>query len=85
MANPGRRVTHRLAWYVWQACQSWLPRTSLTIWTRIQKTVKAVEKHVLQRELGRTDHDDLPSLAIDGMAVDKGHSYMTVVLDCGTG
>jgi transposase len=49
------------------------------------KTVKAVDYKCLQKEFGVTDYFHLRVLAIDEIAVKKGHRYMTVVLDYLTG
>lgn len=49
------------------------------------KTVKALDKTALEVEVGRTNYAGLRRLAIDEIAVKKGHNYMTVVLDYDTG
>ncbi|NOX59486.1 MAG: transposase, partial [Planctomycetes bacterium] len=49
------------------------------------KTVKAIDKAALQADFDTTHYDGLRRLAIDEIAVHKGHSYMTVVLDYDTG
>jgi transposase len=50
------------------------------------KTVKAIDQHFLAEEFAQTDYADLRILAIDEIALRKGHrGYMTVVLDYQTG
>ena len=49
------------------------------------KTVKALDKAALKAEFGQTRYEGLQRLAIDEIAVRKGHNYMTVVLDYDTG
>jgi transposase len=45
------------------------------------KTVRAIDHAFLEDEFGRTDYAGLRVLAIDEVAVHRGHAYMTVVLD----
>lgn len=45
------------------------------------KTVKAIDKSFLEKEYGETDGKGLRILAIDEIALRKGHHYMTVVMD----
>jgi transposase len=47
--------------------------------------VKAIDKRRLQREVGTPCYDDLRLLAVDEVAVHKGHTYLTTVLDLETG
>ena len=49
------------------------------------KTVKAIDKAFLERDHGETDTANLRVLAVDEIAIRKGHRYMTVVLDHDTG
>lgn len=48
-------------------------------------SVKEIDKRRLGAEVGPPNYDGLRYLAIDEIAVHKGHSYMTVVLDLDTG
>ena len=45
------------------------------------KTVKAVDKFYLERDYGQPDLNGLHILAVDEIAIRKGHRYLTVVLD----
>lgn len=47
--------------------------------------VKEIDKRRLQREVGTPCYDGLRLLAVDEVAVHKGHTYLTVVLDLETG
>jgi len=84
-ADAGRRITRRLARYVYEL------RKVLTIAEVARqvnldpKTVKAIDLHFLEHEFGQTDYENLTILAVDEIAVKKGHRYMTVVLDYLTG
>jgi len=44
-------------------------------------TVKEIDRRRLEREVGTACYDGLKVLAIDEIAVRKGHEYMTIVLD----
>ncbi len=81
-----QRVTHRLAAYVAQLCRAGLSVTAVADHLDLDpKTVKAIDKAALKAEFGQTTYDGLRRLAIDEIAVKKGHNYMTVVLDYDTG
>jgi transposase len=45
------------------------------------KTVKMIDKYFLEQQYGETDYNDLRILAVDEIAIEKGHRYLTVVLD----
>ena len=49
------------------------------------KTVKAIDKHFLERDYGQPDYQGLRILAVDEISIRKGHRYLTVVLDYLTG
>lgn len=81
-----QRVTHRLAAYAAQLCKAGLSVEAVARHLELDpKTVKAIDKATLQAEFGKTIYDGLKRLAIDEIAVKKGHNYMTVVLDYDTG
>ena len=48
-------------------------------------TVKDIDKRRLEREVGTACYDGLRLLAVDEVAVHKGHTYLTTVLDLETG
>ena len=81
-----QRVTHRLAYYVAQLCKRGLDVTSVAHHFELDpKTVKAIDKEALEADFGATCYAGIKRLAIDEIAVKKGHNYMTVVLDYDTG
>lgn len=47
--------------------------------------VKGIQKKHLQKHYGRPDLKEVRSIAIDEIAVEKGHKYMTVVMDLESG
>jgi transposase len=47
--------------------------------------VKEIDKRRLEREVGTPCYDGLRLLAVDEVAVHKGHTYLTTVLDLETG
>ncbi len=84
--DASARVTHRLAAYAAQLCKAGLSVEAVARHLDLDpKTVKAIDKAALEAEFGQTTYDGLKRLAIDEIAVKKGHNYMTVVLDYDTG
>jgi transposase len=84
--DASARVTHRLAAYAAQLCKAGLSVEAVARHLDLDpKTVKAIDKAALEAEFGQTIYDGLKRLAIDEIAVKKGHNYMTVVLDFDTG
>ncbi|MCH8881275.1 MAG: ISL3 family transposase [Planctomycetes bacterium] len=84
--DASARVTHRLAAYAAQLCEAGLSVEAVARHLDLDpKTVKAIDKAVLQAKFGQTIYDGLKRLAIDEIAVKKGHNYMTVVLDYDSG
>lgn len=84
-ADPSRRITHRLARAIYDLCKVMTVQDVADHFGLDPKTVKAVDQHFLQQEFGQTDYAGLSILAVDEIAVRKGHQYMTVVLDYLTG
>jgi len=81
-----QRVTHRLAAYAAQLCKAGLSVEAVARHLDLDpKTVKVIDKAGLEAEFGQTTYDGMKRLAIDEIAVKKGHNYMTVVLDYDTG
>jgi transposase len=84
--DAGQRVTHRLGAYAAQLCRGGLSVTAVADHLGLDpKTVRALDKAALEAEVGKTNYAGLRRLAIDEIAVRKGHNYMTVVLDYDTG
>ena len=84
--DAGARVTRRLAAYAAQLCEAGLSVEAVARHLDLDpKTVKAIDQAALKAEFGQTIYEGLQRLAIDEIAVKKGHNYMTVVLDYDTG
>ena len=83
--DAGKRVTHRLARYIHGLCKV-LPITEVAKRYDLHPTtVKEIDKSFLAEAFGETDYSDLRVLALDEIALKKGHRYMTVVLNYLTG
>ncbi len=84
-ADANKRITYRLARYIYELCKIMTVEDVARHLNLNPKTVKAIDKIFLEKEFGRTDYAGLRILAIDEIALKKGHNYMTVVLDYLTG
>lgn len=84
-ADATKRITHRLARSIYDLCKVMTVKDVADHFDLNPKTVKAVDKHFLERDHGQTDYTGLRILAMDEIAIRKGHNYMTVVLDYLTG
>jgi transposase len=85
-ADPGKRITHRLARYIYDLCKTMTVQDVARHLDLDPKTVKAVDKQFLAEDFGRTDYEGLRILAIDEISLTHGQDgYMTVVLDYLTG
>jgi transposase len=83
--RPYQRVTLRLAQYIHELCKM-MTVTEVADHLELDwKTVKNIDKAFLEIDYGQTDYDSLRILAVDEIAIRKGHHYMTVVLDYETG
>jgi transposase len=78
---PYLRVTTRLARYVYLLCQLMTVSDVAKHLGLDWKTVKAIDKHFLERDYGQPDYQGLRILAVDEISIRKGHRYLTVVLD----
>jgi transposase len=79
------RVTTRLARFVAELCKV-LSVTDVARHLRLDwKLVKRCDRAALEAEFGETKTGGLRLLAVDEIAIKKGHRYMTVVLDYETG
>jgi transposase len=83
--EPYQRVTKRLALYIHELCKMLTVQDVAKHLNLDWKTVKNIDKSFLEEKYSKTDYTDLTVLAVDEIAVKKGHSYMTVVLDYITG
>ena len=84
--DASRRITHRLARYIYDLCKMLTVEEVARHLDLDPKTVRAADHVFLKSEFGRTDVTGLRILAIDEIALRKGRrGYMTVVLDYETG
>lgn len=83
--DAGQRVTHRLARYIHDLCKVLTIKEVAKRFDLHPTTVKEIDKSFLAEEFSETDCSGLRILAIDEIALKKGHIYMTVVLDYLTG
>ncbi len=83
--RPYQRVTLRLAQYIHELCKMLTVAEVADHLELDWKTVKNIDKAFLEVDYGQTDYDGLRILAVDEIAIRKGHQYMTVVLDYETG
>jgi transposase len=83
--DAGKRVTHRLAWYIYDLCKVLTIKEVAKRFDLHPATVKEIDKSFLAQEFSQTDYSGLRIIAIDEIALKKGHNYMTVVLDYLTG
>ena len=85
MVEPWQRVTRRLARFVHELCKVLSVADVARHLELDWKTVRAIDKTFLEEAYGQTDYQGLRLLAVDEIALKKGHSYMTVVIDYETG
>jgi len=83
--EPCSRVTKRLARFVHDLCKVMTVADVAEHLGLDWKTVKNIDKAFLEKEYGTPDYSGLRILAVDEIAVKKGHRYMTVVLNYETG
>lgn len=84
-ADSSKRVTHRLAQYIYDLCKVMTVQDVAEHLDLNPKTVKSIDKAFLEKGFGWTDCHDLEILAVDEIALRKGHNYMTVVMNYFTG
>ena len=84
-AEASKRVTDRLARYIYDLCKVLTVHDVAEHLDLDPKTIKAIDKSFLEKSFGWTDCHDLRILAIDEIALRKGHDYMTVVMDYSSG
>jgi transposase len=83
--DPYRRVTHRMARAIHELCKVMTVSDVARHFGLDWKTVKDIDKAFLEDEYGQTNYEGLRLLAVDEIAIKKGHRYMTVVIDYVTG
>jgi transposase len=78
---PCQRVTKRLAIYIHELCKMLTVKEVAEHLGLNWKTIRQIDKHFLEAQYGKTDTSGVRILAIDEIAIRKGHRYLTVVLD----
>jgi transposase len=84
-AEPHRRFTKRFERAVAQLCRKLSIRDVAEHYGLSWHTVKEIDRRRLVSEVGTPCYDGLRLLAVDEIAVRKGHNYLTLVLDLETG
>ena len=79
--DAGKRMTLRFMRMVFELCKVLTVADVCRRFGLDPKTVKTIDLAGLEDQHGQTDYVNLRILAIDEIAVKKGHVYMTVVLD----
>jgi len=80
-----QRVTKRFAQYIHDLCAMLTVQDVARHLDVDWKTVKTIDACYLEEKFGTTDYENLSILAVDEIAIKKGHRYMTVVLDYHSG
>ena len=83
--DPYRRYTRRFERAVADLCRHLPIKQVAEHFSLSWHAVKEIDKRRLQREVGTPCYDGLRLLAVDEVAVHKGHTYLTTVLDLETG
>jgi transposase len=83
--SPFRRATMRVERAVAELCRVLPVQHVAAHFGLTWHTVKEIDKRRLERDVGTPCYDGLRLLAVDEVAVHKGHRYLTTVLDLETG
>ncbi len=80
-----QRITRRLAFYIHQLCKLMTVKEAAKHLGLDWKTVKEADQLFLEAEFGVPNFQGLQILAVDEIALRRGHRYLTIVLDYLTG
>jgi transposase len=81
-AGTSMRLTYRFARHVYDLCKVLTVQDVAAHLDLDPKTVRAIDKHLLEEQFGQTDCEGLKVLAVDEISLSRGQrGYMTVVLD----
>lgn len=84
-APAHKRYTHAFARYVWDLSRIATVADVAKLLGVSWGLVRQIQEHFLRQSLGQIDLATLRRLAIDELALGKGHDYVTVVLDLDSG
>jgi transposase len=84
-ADPRRHYTHAFERYAAELCRHMTIQDAARHLQVGWDTIKDIEKRYLQRRFGKPRLHKLKQIAIDEIAVGKGHHYVTVVLNLQSG
>ncbi len=85
ICQPWARITDRLAKTIYELCKTMSVTDVAKHYSINWKTVKNIDKQYLEKEYEQTKYEGLRIIAVDEIAIKKGHNYMTVVLNYETG
>src|ERR1035438_6581044 len=84
-ADPRRTYTHSFERYAWELSKvTTIQDTALHLGVSWD-IIKDIQKRNLHRRFGKPKLKNLKEIAIDEIAIGKGHAYFTVVLDLRSG
>ena len=83
--EPGLRITNRLAQYIQALGRVMCDSAVARLLGMSRHVVRKVHYEALLHEYGDMDYGDLHLLAVDEIAVRRGHKYATVIVDIETG
>ncbi len=84
-AEPLKAYTHSLKRYIVELSPLMTISDMALLLGMTWDTIKDIQKEKLQKRYGNPVLKDLQNIAIDEIAVKKGHKYVTLVLDLATG
>ena len=84
-ADPRRGYTHSFERYAWELSKATTIQDAARHLDVSWDIIKDIQKRNLHRRFGRPKLKNLKEIAIDEIAIGKGHAYFTVVLDLRSG
>jgi transposase len=83
--DPYQRITRRLARYIHELCKLMTVKEVADHLGLDWKAVKNADKAFLEAQYGTPNLEGLRVLAVDEIAIRRGHRYLTIVLDYNSG
>ena len=84
-ADPRRTYTHSFERYAWELSKATTIQDAARHLDVSWDIIKDIQKRNLHRRFGKPKLKNLKEIAIDEIAIGKGHAYFTVVLDLRSG